>query len=455
MSRKINLLIAFSAAVTLLLAAINIYLVSTAYSYKVQEFRNEVKDIISTITANNSGLDSAFFRKKDILYRELAEDYLANRHIRHKIKDKVLNNPYQSELANKLQRNLEHEFPELRMEFAVVIDKFVVYNGEKKADTIYSHSKTSLNNRIIGNMTSLEDAFAVRNYVGTTSGLAGKGNFSLLTEDTLYLTIYDWKQVIFKRMLLILCLSILSIGTVVILFVLALKALIRQKKVSDVKSDFINNITHEFKTPLTTLSVSTKILEDPTIKGNEHAYQNVLQTINRQNTRLQALIDAVMANALGFDDSDLTKESTNLHLLLQSIISDFSLANPAVQLQYAPQNRQVSLGVDKFHITTAIINVLDNAVKYGSSNILINTGTCKSGFSISIRDDGIGIAKNRQPLLFNKFYRVDTGNIHNVKGLGLGLYYVGQIVKAHKGTISVVSDPGKGSSFNIVLPAAA
>jgi signal transduction histidine kinase len=107
--------------------------------------------------------------------------------------------------------------------------------------------------------------------------------------------------------------------------------------------------------------------------------------------------------------------------------------------------------LDKFHLTTAILNVLENAVKYGSTKIIIKTELIKNQFNISIKDDGIGISKNKHSLLFDKFYRVEQGNLHNAKGLGLGLYYVNQIIKAHQGSIAVMSDLGKGSVFTIMF----
>jgi signal transduction histidine kinase len=110
------------------------------------------------------------------------------------------------------------------------------------------------------------------------------------------------------------------------------------------------------------------------------------------------------------------------------------------------------LTLDKFHLTTAIVNVLENAVKYGSKTISISTSLQNSEFQISIKDDGIGIAKNKQSLLFDKFYRIEQGNLHNTKGLGLGLYYVDQIIKAHKGTVKLVSDLGKGTQFILSIP---
>ena len=161
-----------------------------------------------------------------------------------------------------------------------------------------------------------------------------------------------------------------------------------------------------------------------------------------------------MTNSLGFEEIELQKETLKINLLLQTIISDFHIAFPNVTIESNFNTSETTLSLDKFHLTTALNNVLENAVKYGCQNITIVTSIENSIFNISIKDDGIGIPKNKQSLLFEKFYRVEQGNLHNTKGLGLGLYYVDQIIKAHKGTIQVVSDLGKGASFTIRIPSA-
>jgi signal transduction histidine kinase len=236
------------------------------------------------------------------------------------------------------------------------------------------------------------------------------------------------------------------------LFVVAIQSLIKQKKISDIKTDFINNITHELKTPLTTLSVATKILERKEVKEDEVVFNSIVETINRQNSRLQNIIDQVMSNALGQEKIELQKETVTPDILLKTIIDDFKLSNPDVGIISNLNASKTSLNLDKFHLTTAINNVLENAVKYGCKNIILKTVVQNKQLNISIEDDGIGIQKTKQLLLFEKFYRVGEGNIHNVKGLGLGLYYVNQIIKAHQGSIKVQSDLGKGSLFTISIP---
>src|SRR5690606_38180157 len=283
------------------------------------------------------------------------------------------------------------------------------------------------------------------------SGKSLNADYKLLTEDTLYVSVNNWETIILKRMALIFVFALFSILTLITLFVIALKALIKQKKISDIKTDFINNITHELKTPLTTLSVSTKILERKEIRENEETYNTVLGTIIRQNNRLQNLIDQVITNSLGYEEIELHKEKVLMPDFLNSIINDFQIAYPDILIEKMLDSKKISISLDKFHLTTAITNVLENAVKYGCTNIKVKSSLQEGQFAISISDDGIGISKNKHSLLFDKFYRVEQGDLHDAKGLGLGLYYVDQIIKAHQGSIHVISDLGKGATFDLRL----
>lgn len=452
MKKKINLLIGFSAVILVVLSAIQYYLVKTTYEYKVEQFRSEIKAKIAKITNDYSDIDTTIFNKKDLLYKQLAENYIRDKSTRFHIKNALLQNEFKSELTRKLQEEFQNEIPDLTIDFAIVLDKFVIYDATKEADTIFAE-KPFIENKLYGDLASLDDAFLIRNYVGTTSGSLKKqelsSDYKLLTEDTLYVSIKNWEFIVLKRMTLLLVLAIFSILTLITLFVIALKALIKQKKISDIKTDFINNITHELKTPLTTLSVSTKILERKEIRDNDATFSTVLGTINRQNNRLQNLIDQVMTNSLGYEEIELHKEKVSMPDFLNSIINDFQIAYPDISIAKELDTQKINLNLDKFHLTTAITNVLENAVKYGCKNIAVKTSLLNNEFSISISDDGIGISKSKHSLLFDKFYRVEQGDLHDAKGLGLGLYYVDQIIKAHQGTINVVSDLGKGATFDL------
>jgi len=450
MKQRINLLIAFSILALIVLSTVQCYLVKTTYDYKVAQFHTEIKNEIGLISNNYSDIDSVIVSKKEALYKQLSENYIQGKKTKSDLKNIVLENEFRDALTLKIQRKFERDMPNLKIDFAIVLNKFILYQNTKKADTIFSE-EPFIGNKLYGNLTSLNHAFLVRNYVGTTNGTFENSNYKLLTEDSMYVSVIDWEMIVLKRMTFILVLSLFSILTLITLFVIALKALIKQKKVSDVKTDFINNITHELKTPLATLGISTKILAQKNIRENDENFNAIVNTISRQNSRLQNLIDQVMATSLAENEIELQKEKIETEDFLLSIINDFKITFPKINLKTDFQTHKTILILDKFHLTTAFLNVLENAVKYGSKTIIVKTGIIENQFSITIEDDGIGIEKSKQSLLFEKFYRVEQGNLHNTKGLGLGLYYVNQIIKAHQGSVKVVSDLGKGTQFTILL----
>jgi signal transduction histidine kinase len=450
MKQRINFLIAFSIIALIVLSTVQCYLVKTTYDYKVAQFHTEIKNEIGQISNNYSDIDSVIVSKKEALYKQLSENYLKGKASKIDIKKAILESEFGDVLTQKIKRKFERDLPNLKIDFAIVLNKYILYQNAQKADTIFSE-KPFIQNKLYGNLASLNHAFLVRNYVGTTNGTFENQDYKLLTEDSMYVSVIDWEMIILRRMTFVLILSLLSILTLITLFVIAIKALIKQKKVSDVKTDFINNITHELKTPLATLSISTKILEQKSIRENDENFNAIINTISRQNNRLQNLIDQVMANSLAENEIELQKEKIETEDFLLSIVNDFKITFPKINLKTDFQTQKTILILDKFHLTTAFLNVLENAVKYGSKTITIKTRIIENQFSISIEDDGIGIEKNKQSLLFDKFYRVQQGNLHNTKGLGLGLYYVDQIIKAHQGSVNVVSDLGKGTRFTILL----
>lgn len=450
MKQRINLLIGFSVVALFVLMTVQCYLVKTAYEYKVAQFHTQIKNEIGAITNNYSDIDSALVSRQEMLYKSLSEKYMKGKKSRLDIKNGVLNTPFQNIITQKIKRKLEKDLPDFKIDFAIVLNKFILYKNEQETDTIFSE-KPFIQNKLYGNLTSLNHAFLVRSYVGTTNGTFENEEYKLLTEDSMYVSVIDWEMIILRRMTFILILSLFSIATLIGLFVIAIRALIKQKKVSDVKTDFINNITHELKTPLATLGISTKILAQKNIRDNDENFNSIVNTISRQNNRLQNLIDQVMANSLAENEIELQKEKIDAEDFLLSIVNDFKITFPKITLKTNFQTEKTILVLDKFHLTTAFLNVLENAVKYGSNTITVKTKIVEKQFSISFKDDGIGIAKNKQAFLFEKFYRVEQGNLHNTKGLGLGLYYVDQIVKAHQGSVNVISDLGKGTQFTILL----
>lgn len=251
--------------------------------------------------------------------------------------------------------------------------------------------------------------------------------------------------------------SMFLIIVIILTFAYTLIAILKQKKISEMKNDFINNMTHEIKTPIATISLACEALSDKDIIKSERVYNNYISVINEENKRLGSLTERILQSAkLEKGQIILKKEEIDVH----EIISD-SIKNIKLQVENRGGNIRIRfnatnsiLMADHDHITNVIFNLLDNANKYTlrTPEIVISTENSYSGILISVKDNGTGISKSNQKKIFEKLYRIPTGNIHNVKGFGLGLSYVKAIVEQHEGKISIESELNKGTSFIIYLP---
>lgn len=244
---------------------------------------------------------------------------------------------------------------------------------------------------------------------------------------------------------------------VIVFFVYTLTVILKQKRLSEIQKDFINNMTHEFKTPITTISLSTQTLQNQDILQRPERITNYITIIQQECNRLKQHVERVLQIArLEKETIELKKERLNLHDLVQEVILDFStlVTERKGRIEYRPTAENAEINTDKYHLTNAILNLLDNALKYSPHDpvVQIKTHSTGKGIYLDITDNGIGIGSKHIRKIFEKFYRVPTGNIHDVKGFGLGLSYVMLIVKAHKGTVSVKSIAGQGSTFTVFLP---
>ena len=244
---------------------------------------------------------------------------------------------------------------------------------------------------------------------------------------------------------------------VLVFFAYSLAVIFRQKKLSEIKNDFINNMTHELKTPISTISLSSEMLMRIKKTDDFHKIKRYAGIIFDENKRLESQVERVLNVAkLDKDKLVLNKEKVNIQEILVQLSENFALIEKqegaTIQLEIGEGSHEIR--VDPVHITNVIHNLTDNALKYSKKNpsILISTSVNKEGIVIQFKDEGIGIKKEHLKSIFDKFYRVPTGNIHDVKGFGLGLYYVKLIVESHNGSIGVNSQYGKGSTFTIRLP---
>jgi len=244
---------------------------------------------------------------------------------------------------------------------------------------------------------------------------------------------------------------------IIMFFSYTINIILKQKRLSEIKNDFINNITHEFKTPISTISLSAEVLLNPDIINQPERLKNYAKIIQDENNRLKNQVDKVLQLAtIERDKLKLENEPIDIHQLIIDSVKSFELLvkqQEGVITTYFNATDFIFYG-DKIHISNALYNLIDNAIKYSPEKpeISISTSPYKDGIEISVRDNGIGISDEAHKQIFEKFYREPTGNVHNIKGFGLGLNYVKTIVEAYNGTVRLVSKKGEGSTFIIKLP---
>lgn len=242
---------------------------------------------------------------------------------------------------------------------------------------------------------------------------------------------------------------------VVVFFGFTLVAIFRQKKLSEIQKDFINNMTHEFKTPISTITLSSDVLQSDEILKQPERLSQYAQIIKKEATRLQNQVDRVLQMATVEKESiTLTKQEINLNELIEQSIQSAKLnLTQGGSIDFNEKALDSLISADKVHITNIIYNLLDNAIKYNDNvpQVTLSTKEEKGTISVCIADNGNGIEPKDQELIFKKFYRVPTGNVHDVKGFGLGLYYVKMIIEAHGGKIQLESS-SSGSKFTLNLP---
>jgi two-component system phosphate regulon sensor histidine kinase PhoR len=260
-----------------------------------------------------------------------------------------------------------------------------------------------------------------------------------------------------RTMWLLLTISAMFILVIIFSFSFTVSTIIRQKKVSEIKNDFINNMTHELKTPISTISLACQALGDPDIKSREGIVDNYINVIADENKRLAMVVENVLRTAV-MDKGELKLKIVDLdmHEVLNQVLNNMRIQLEQKGGQFITDLKatETMVQADKVHLTNVIFNLVDNALKYTEKIPVIKIGTRNqdNGVVVYVEDNGIGISKENQKKVFDKLYRVPTGNIHNVKGFGLGLSYVKAIVDKHNGWIRLKSELNKGSRFEILIP---
>lgn len=383
-------------------------------------------------TENDSLLE---VKKKDVLY----------------FVEKVLNQ--EQDLSNFLSGYFGSQGIEKNFNYRIVVNYFELIYKDKRF-SVYTNGqvpvegKKSLDRNDRGNNLKLSNAILVK------GDRSEDNNYRLDFE--YYIDFRDKQKIVLRDMAVSLGLSIFSILAVVALFLVTYRNLMEEKRLSNLKTDFINNMTHELKTPLSTISVAGKTLEMPQINRDERKILDTARLIGKQSVHLNQMINMMLEISMWERTQfQLEKKKTDIGEALRDITESFKngCGNCARFIEsYSFGGKETEL--DLVYFTTLMNNLLSNAVKYseGEPVIEIKGYIEDKNAIIEVTDNGIGISKADQKHIFDKFYRASTGNIHRYKGLGLGLYYVKKIAEAHGGDVSVSSKTGRGSTFTVTFP---
>ena len=254
-----------------------------------------------------------------------------------------------------------------------------------------------------------------------------------------------------------LVISTLVIFIVFLILSYSITIILKQKKLSEIKNDFINNMTHELKTPISTISISSEVLLSQSISEHPKKISEYAAIIKQENKRLELLVEKVLQTAqLSESEFTLQKEEGNIHEIIQKCVQSFGIiintANGSLKTNF--QATDAIIRMDKTHLINVISNLIDNAVKYSSNapSIVISTSNIDNGIKVIVEDNGKGMSNEECKLIFDQFYRVPTGSVHDVKGFGIGLFYVKRILSKHGGKIEVKSEINKGTKMIFWLP---
>ena len=288
------------------------------------------------------------------------------------------------------------------------------------------------------------------------SGSAGE---NLVSDEVLIVVVPNIKNIVYHSLRWSIITSILFTIIIIAAFYLTVRTMLRQKKLGEIKNDFINNMTHEFKTPIATISLAVDALKNEKVMFDKEKMNYFGAIIKEENQRMNRQVETILrASLLEKQETDLNLKPTHVHEIINDVVDNFTLQleekKGKAELQLDAQTDFIN--ADEVHFSNLINNLVDNAMKYAKETIppfiKVSTSSTNKNLVIKIEDNGIGMNRETVKRIFERFYRAHTGNIHNVKGFGLGLSYVKTMIVAHNGEIKVDSTPGKGSVFTISIP---
>lgn len=307
-----------------------------------------------------------------------------------------------------------------------------------------------------GNIILSSSGFKQEDILASTKMALTSSN--AVQQENLYVHLTEPKTYLFERMIWMIAASILFTAIIIWAFALTVRTLFTQKKLSEIKSDFINNMTHELKTPLATISLAVDALTNSKVIGDEEKIRYYSAMIKDENKRMNKQVETILQAArIERQEISLNRIELDAHAIIRKTADNLALqiGEKDGTLSLHLKAHQHIVSADEVHFSNIVFNLLDNAIKYAKQEgpkIEIETGNTGHYLSIRVRDNGIGMNKETVSHIFEKFYRAHTGNIHNVKGFGLGLSYVKAMVEAHGGKVRVESTLGKGSTFIVQLP---
>lgn len=517
MNRRLNILvIGFITLALVGLIGIQLYWIRNAIQLKETNFRASVNEALSSVVNKLEKIEAAKNMQKRMRFQQQGADlfsqidsldYLVQEEIHAYTQYRpIAENPKQTTPNNAWNNTSAHHTDSLESTFnqgASVSDSMSWQKHTERMNHL-SRQKNKLMNEVFGDMYSVQAAkpieqridtrildsliqtelaargidtdfdYGVFNTVNRQMVLQKTGNnlvklmnegfaFTLFPSEMFrapdYLLVYfpGEKRFLLHQMANMLGVSVLLILIIILSFAYTMSTLIRQKKLTAMKNDFVNNMTHEFKTPISTIALACEALNDKDLQKIEGLTQNYTNIIQEENRRLGSMAEKILQTAL-LDKGKLKlkKESINIHHIIADVIKNIGIqvAINDGEIHEDLKAFQAEIIADKMHVTNLIFNLMENANKYSPKRpqIVIATENNTEGILVSVKDNGIGISKANQRKIFDNLYRVPTGNIHNVRGFGLGLSYVKAIVESHNGEILVESEINKGSTFTVFLP---
>ena len=381
-----------------------------------------VDDLFKPIEEKRFSFTSRSKKVEDALFADAMDVYKKYYPINQRVNNRELNETIKEELQ---KRNINLDF------------KYGVYGSDGLATKIKSGYYT-LNTKESYPYPLFMDEYNVPEYI-------------------LYVTFPTKNKHILSGISGILLLSLFFILIIIIAFSSSLYQLIKQKKISEIKTDFINNMTHEFKTPIATINLAIDSIKNPKIINDTEKVIRYVNMIRDENKRMHKQVENVLRiSKLEKNQLDISTEIIDIHEVIEDAINHVSLLiddkKGTVNTHFQAITSEIN--GNEFHLTNVLVNILENGIKYtqGAPKIDVYTESANKFFIIKIKDEGIGMSKSVQKQVFDKFYREQKGNVHDVKGHGLGLAYVKEIVEKHHGTVFVESEKGEGSIFTVKLP---